>query len=48
MGQLATSKLASNWFVLKRGTALGIAATGISVSGVLMPAATAWLIGECG
>lgn len=48
MGQLATSKLVSNWFVLKRGTALGIAATGISVSGVLMPAATAWLIGEFG
>ena len=48
MGQLATSKLVSNWFVLNRGTALGIAATGISVSGVLMPAATAWLIGEFG
>lgn len=48
MGQLATSKLVSNWFVLKRGTALGIAATGISVSGVVMPATTAWLIGEFG
>lgn len=48
MGQLATSKLVSNWFVLKRGTALGIAATGISVSGVIMPATTAWLIGEFG
>lgn len=48
MGQLATSKLVSNWFVLKRGTALGIAATGISVSGVIMPATTAWLIAEYG
>jgi MFS family permease len=48
MGQLATSKLVSNWFVLKRGTALGIAATGISVSGVVMPAITAWLIAEYG
>ncbi len=48
MGQLATSKLVSNWFVLKRGTALGIAATGISLSGVIMPATTAWLIGEFG
>ena len=48
MGQLATSKLVSNWFVLKRGTALGIAATGISVSGVVMPAVTAWLIGVLG
>ena len=48
MGQLATSKLVSNWFVLKRGTALGIAASGISVSGVVMPATTAWLVGEFG
>ena len=48
MGQLATSKLVSNWFVLKRGTALGLAATGISVSGVVMPAITAWIIGEYG
>jgi MFS family permease len=48
MGQLATSKLVSNWFVLKRGTALGIAATGISVSGVIMPAISAWIIGTFG
>lgn len=48
MGQLATSKLVSNWFVLKRGTALGIAATGISVSGVIMPAISAWVIGTFG
>ena len=41
MGQLATSKLVSNWFVAKRGMALGIAATGISVSGVVMPAVSA-------
>ena len=48
MGQLATSKLVSNWFVAKRGMALGIAATGISVSGVVMPAVSAWLVGEYG
>ena len=48
MGQLATSKLVSNWFVAKRGTALGIAATGISVSGVVMPAVSAWLVGAYG
>ncbi len=48
MGQLATSKLVSNWFVLKRGTALGIAATGISVSGVVMPAISAWIIASFG
>jgi len=44
MGQLATSKLVANWFMKKRGTALGIAATGISASGVVMPAISAWLI----
>lgn len=48
MGQLATSKLVSNWFVMKRGTALGIAATGISVSGVIMPAISALIIAEFG
>ena len=44
MGQLATSKLVANWFMKKRGTALGIAATGISASGVVMPALSAWII----
>ncbi|MBT4493087.1 MAG: MFS transporter [Gammaproteobacteria bacterium] len=48
MGMLATSKLVSNWFVMKRGTALGIAATGISVSGVVMPAISALIVGEYG
>ena len=48
MGQLATSKLVSNWFIMKRGTALGIAATGISVSGVIMPAVSALIIAEFG
>lgn len=48
MGQLSTAKLVSNWFVMKRGTALGIAATGISASGVIMPAISAWLIGTYG
>ncbi len=48
MGQLATAKLVSNWFVLKRGTALGVAATGISASGVIMPAISAWIIASLG
>ena len=48
MGQLATSKLVSNWFVLKRGMALGIAATGISLSGVIMPNISAALITNYG
>ena len=37
MGNLATSKLVANWFDKRRGTALGIAAAGVSLSGVVMP-----------
>ncbi len=48
MGQLATSKLVTNWFDRRRSTALGIAATGVSMSGVLMPAISAELIGSYG
>jgi MFS family permease len=44
MGGLATAKLVTNWFSRRRGTALGIAATGISASGVVMPLVTAMLI----
>jgi MFS family permease len=44
MGGLATAKLVANWFSRKRGMALGIAATGISASGVVMPLITAGLI----
>jgi len=48
MGGLATAKLVANWFERRRGTALGIAATGISLSGVIMPAVTATLIESSG
>ena len=44
MGNLATSKLVANWFDRKRGTALGIAATGVSMSGVIMPFISAEII----
>ena len=44
MGNLATSKLVANWFERKRGTALGIAATGVSLSGVIMPYVSAEII----
>jgi MFS family permease len=44
MGGLATAKLVANWFHRKRGMALGIAATGISASGVVMPFVSAGLI----
>ncbi|MEX1032089.1 MAG: MFS transporter [Cellvibrionaceae bacterium] len=48
MGQLATAKLVANWFVTKRGMALGIATMGVSLSGVIMPWVTTWLIDDFG
>ena len=48
MGGLATAKLVANWFSRKRGMALGIAATGISASGVVMPFVSAALIDNFG
>ena len=48
MGNLATSKLVANWFEPKRGTALGIAATGVSLSGVIMPYVSAEIIDAYG
>jgi len=48
MGGLSTAKLVTNWFVKKRGTALGIATMGISLSGVAMPLISAWLIESYG
>ena len=44
MGNLATSKLVANWFDRRRGMALGIAATGVSLSGVVMPIVSAEMI----
>lgn len=44
MGQMATGKLVANWFSAKRGTALGIATMGVSLSGMVMPPVTTWLI----
>ncbi len=48
MGGLSTAKLVTNWFILKRGTALGVATMGISLSGVIMPIASATLIESFG
>ena len=48
MGQMATAKLVSNWFYAKRGTALGIATMGVSLSGMIMPPVTTWLISTFG
>ncbi len=48
MGGLATAKLVANWFQARRGTALGVAGVGISLSGVVMPLVAAWLLSEFG
>lgn len=48
MGGLSTAKLVTNWFITKRGTALGIATMGISLSGVAMPLISAVLIESFG
>ena len=48
MGNLATSKLVTNWFDKRRGIALGIAAAGVSLSGVVMPYISAELIENFG
>lgn len=48
MGGLSTAKLVTNWFIKKRGRALGIATMGISLSGVVMPVVSAWIIESYG
>jgi MFS family permease len=48
MGGLASSKLVANWFDARRGTALGIATMGVSLSGLLMPAVATWLVATMG
>ena len=48
MGGLASSKLVANWFVARRGTALGIATMGVSLSGLVMPVVATWLVAEIG
>jgi MFS family permease len=44
MGHLSSAKLVANWFEVRRGTALGIATVGISLSGLVMPPVATWLI----
>lgn len=44
MGHLSSAKLVANWFDARRGTALGVATMGISLSGLVMPPVATWLI----
>lgn len=43
-GPLATSTLAANWFVSKRGKALGVTSVGASVGGLIFPVAATRLM----
>ncbi len=48
MGGLASSKLVANWFETRRGTALGVATVGVSLSGLAMPIVATWLVANLG
>jgi MFS family permease len=48
MGGMASAKLVSNWFVRRRGTALGVATMGVSLSGLVMPPIATWLVAAFG
>jgi MFS family permease len=48
IGQLSSTALVANWFVRRRGAALGIATTGVSMSGMVMAPVTSYLITHFG
>lgn len=48
LGTLSTSRLLVNWFVNRRGLALGLAAAGLSAAGILMPLLSAWSVALVG
>lgn len=48
IGMIPSQTLVSNWFIRKRGTALGISTMGVSASGMVMALVSAWLIEEIG
>lgn len=45
---LAPSALVTGWFQTRRGTALGIATVGVSLSGLVMPGVATWLVTHLG
>lgn len=47
-GPLPNNALLANWFVRRRGTALGISQFGISISGTVMVPIATWLVSEYG
>jgi len=48
MGGLAASTLITSWYVETRGRAIGLAATGTTAAGLVLPPLAAWLIGRFG
>ena len=44
LGMLPNNALLANWFVKRRGTALGLSQVGISLSGAAMVPLTSWLV----
>lgn len=48
MGGIVASTAVTSWFDQGRGRALGLATVGISLAGVILPPAAAWLMGLAG
>lgn len=48
LGNIPQAALVTRWFAAKRGTALGIATVGVSLSGLIMPTAATLLIDTFG
>lgn len=44
LGPIAATVLLSRWFVKRRGTAIGIAVTGVAMGGVVFPPLIQWLL----
>jgi MFS family permease len=44
LGGIPNTALVANWFIRRRGTALGISQVGVSISGMVMAYATSWLV----
>ncbi|HLT64447.1 MAG TPA: MFS transporter [Pseudohongiella sp.] len=48
IGNLVVNVTLGKWFVEKRGSAVALAAMGVSLSGVILPPLTTWLVDEFG
>ncbi|RJP93494.1 MAG: MFS transporter [Desulfobacteraceae bacterium] len=47
-GGIVAGSVVNNWFVDKRGKAIGLATTGMSISGAILPLTALWLIQHTG